>query len=95
MGNGEGGRAEMERIYASTAAIAALFLEDASLDSGTAAGSGVDVLQRRYELRLDRMHLVSRLEAQLAGINARDAATQTNTPTGNHHIGTQVLYRIS
>jgi hypothetical protein len=31
-------------------------------------------LQRAYELRLDRMGLVSRLEAQLAGIKARDAA---------------------
>jgi hypothetical protein len=66
MGNGAGEVAVMEGVRASAAAIDALFLEDAALRAGAGAGAvaggGVDVLQRRYELRLDRMHLVSRLE---------------------------------
>jgi len=39
-----------------------------------AAGAGVDVLQRRYELRLERLEVAARLEAQLAAVKARDAA---------------------
>jgi hypothetical protein len=74
MGSGAGEVALMEGVRASAAAIDALFVEDAALRSGAAAGGGVDVLQRAYELRLDRMGLVSRLEAQVAAIKAQDAA---------------------
>jgi hypothetical protein len=34
----------------------------------------VDVLQRRYEIRLERMAVTKQLEAQIAAIKARDAA---------------------
>jgi hypothetical protein len=61
-------------MHDSVAAIDALDREDAFLASGTAVGSGVDVLQRRYEIRLERLELVSRLEARLAAVKARDAA---------------------
>ncbi|TQJ58793.1 uncharacterized protein DUF222 [Arthrobacter sp. SLBN-83] len=55
--------------------------------SGAAAGSSVDVLQRRYEIRLERLEVIARLEAQLAAMKARDAAEaigfqQAKTPPG-------------
>ncbi|WP_461174958.1 HNH endonuclease signature motif containing protein [Arthrobacter sp. Z1-9] len=64
----------MEGIHASVAALQALFVKDASLETAAAAAAGVDVLQRKYELRLDRLGAVARLEAQLAALKARDAA---------------------
>ncbi|MGO4235020.1 DUF222 domain-containing protein [Pseudarthrobacter sp. YAF2] len=41
---------------------------------GFEAGAGVDVLGRRYELCLERLDVVARLEAQLAAVKARDVA---------------------
>ncbi|MHC6593508.1 HNH endonuclease signature motif containing protein [Arthrobacter sp. C152] len=71
----------MEGVRASVAALDALFLEEAALASGDPAGTGtdghgawVDVLQRQYEIRLERLELVSRLEGQLAAAKAQDAA---------------------
>ncbi|MCQ6269988.1 13E12 repeat family protein, partial [Pseudarthrobacter sp. R1] len=64
----------MEGIQASVDVLQALFLEDASLEDAAAAAAGVDVLQRGYELRLDRLAAVARLEAQLAALKARDVA---------------------
>ena len=68
----------MEGIHASTARLDALFLEDQRLeaDAGAAAcgGAGVDVLQRRYEIRLERLAVTKQLEAQIAAVKARDAA---------------------
>ncbi|MHC6594452.1 HNH endonuclease signature motif containing protein [Arthrobacter sp. C152] len=71
----------MEGVRASVAALDALFLEEAALVSadGSAAGAsghgaGVDVLQRQYEIRLERLELRSRLEAQLKAGQAQDAA---------------------
>ena len=72
MGCSGGIGAGVEGIHASVAALDALTLEDASLASGS--GAGVDVLQRRYELCLERMEVTTRLEAQLAAVKARDAA---------------------
>ncbi|TPV51352.1 DUF222 domain-containing protein [Pseudarthrobacter phenanthrenivorans] len=74
MGNGAGTAPAMEGIQASTARLDALFLEDAALESGTDAGAGVNVLQRRYELRLERLAVAKQLEAQIAAVKARDAA---------------------
>jgi hypothetical protein len=85
MGNGAGRAAAMEGINASTARLDALFLEDDRLEADTAAGPGasagaggggavVDVLQRRYEIRLERMAVTKQLEAQIAAVKARDAA---------------------
>ncbi|MGN6440829.1 MAG: DUF222 domain-containing protein, partial [Arthrobacter sp.] len=80
MGCSGGIRAGVEGIHASFAALDALDREDAAMASGTAfgsgaaAGSGVDVLQRRYEIRLERLELRSRLTAQLAAGQAQDAA---------------------
>ncbi|WP_228405695.1 HNH endonuclease signature motif containing protein [Pseudarthrobacter sp. L1SW] len=64
----------MEGITASIARMNALFLEDAALEVGTGAGAGVDVLQRRYEIRLERMAVAKQLEAQVAAVKAGDAA---------------------
>ncbi|MDQ0145420.1 HNH endonuclease signature motif containing protein [Pseudarthrobacter niigatensis] len=72
----------LEGVRASVAALDALEREDASLAAGldvgfgvgTGVGAGVDVLQRRYEIRLERLEVASRLEAQLAGVKARDVA---------------------
>ncbi|MFF1882452.1 DUF222 domain-containing protein [Pseudarthrobacter sp. NPDC058196] len=64
----------MEGVSASVAALSGLVLEDASLASGAHVGAGVDVLQRRYGLCLERLELVARLEAQLAAVKARDVA---------------------
>ncbi|MDP9987820.1 hypothetical protein J2S98_002989 [Arthrobacter oryzae] len=80
MGISGGVRAGAEGVHASVAAlgaldaISALEREDAFLASGVGVGSGVDVLQRRYEIRLERLELTARLEAQLAAMKARDAA---------------------
>ena len=75
MGIGTDLAAAMEGVRASVAALDVLVLEDAALASGIgAAGAGVDVLQRRYELCLKRLEVVSRLEAQLAAVKARDVA---------------------
>jgi hypothetical protein len=77
MGIGTGTVAVMEGIHASVAGLDALFVEDAALVSGAGAGGAgavVDVLQRQYEIRLDRMAIVKQVEAQLAAIKARDAA---------------------
>ncbi|MGN7147829.1 HNH endonuclease signature motif containing protein [Arthrobacter sp. SAFR-179] len=63
----------MDGVLASVAALDALDLEDASLASDAHAGTDVDVLQRRYELRLERLEVSSRLRAQLAAVEARDA----------------------
>ncbi|WP_369693207.1 hypothetical protein [Arthrobacter sp. DNA4] len=57
----------MEGIHASVAALGALEKEDAFLASGAHVGAG-DVLQRRYEIRLERLEAASRLEAQLAAV---------------------------
>ncbi|BCW73920.1 hypothetical protein [Arthrobacter sp. NicSoilB11] len=64
----------LEGVSASVAALDALDREDHFLAAGTGVGADVDVLQRRYELRLERLEAVSRVEAQLAAVKARDAA---------------------
>ncbi|WP_461189707.1 HNH endonuclease signature motif containing protein [Arthrobacter sp. Z4-13] len=74
MGNGAATETVMEGICASVAGLNALFLEDAALGTGASAGPVVDVLQRQYEIRLDRMAVVKQFEAQLAAVKARDAA---------------------
>ncbi|SEQ73946.1 HNH endonuclease signature motif containing protein [Arthrobacter sp. OV608] len=82
MGNGAGTAAALEGIQASVARLDALFLEDARLEAETGAGADgapsggavVDVLQRRYEIRLERLAVTKQLEAQVAGVKARDAA---------------------
>ncbi|MDT0171198.1 DUF222 domain-containing protein [Pseudarthrobacter sp. BRE9] len=65
-------------VHASLAALDALDREDKFLAVGAGTGSDVgadvDVLQRRFELRLDRLEVVKRLEAQLAAVKARDVA---------------------
>jgi len=66
MGIGGAVVAVMEGVCASVAALDALDLEDAVLASDAAVGADVDVLQRRYELRLERLEVVKRLEGQLA-----------------------------
>src|SRR6478672_2350219 len=74
MGIGTDLAAVMEGVSASVAALSGLVLEDASLASGAHVGADVDVLQRRYELRLERLEVVARLEAQLGAVKARDVA---------------------
>ncbi|MGN8130891.1 HNH endonuclease [Paenarthrobacter sp. 22069] len=74
MGIGGGVGAVMEGVCASVAVLDALGLEDAALASDAAVGADVDVLQRRYELRLERLEVVKRLEGQLAAVKARDVA---------------------
>jgi len=66
--------AELEAVHACVAALDALNREDAFIAAGAGAGSGVDVLQRRYEIRLERLELRSRLTAQLAAGQAQDVA---------------------
>ncbi|WP_457950820.1 DUF222 domain-containing protein [Pseudarthrobacter sp. alpha12b] len=63
----------LEGIRASVAALDALDREDAFLAAGAGVGAGVDVLQRRYEIRLERLEVTSRLKAQLAAGEALDA----------------------
>ncbi|MDQ0730660.1 HNH endonuclease signature motif containing protein [Arthrobacter sp. B1I2] len=75
MGISRGVGVVLEGVHASVAALDALTLEDSFLASAAAGvGADVDVLQRRYELCLERMELTSRLEAQLAAVKTRDAA---------------------
>jgi hypothetical protein len=74
MGISAGFGVGLEGVHASAAALDALTLEDASLVSGAGVGADVNVLQRRYEIRLERMEITARLEAQLAAVKARDAA---------------------
>ncbi|UKA66355.1 HNH endonuclease [Arthrobacter sp. FW306-05-C] len=80
MASSSGVGAGVQGVQASVAALDALTAlgaldqEDALLASGAAVGSGVDVLRRRYEIRLERLELAARLEAQLAAMKARDAA---------------------
>ncbi|MDQ0689301.1 hypothetical protein QF047_000261 [Arthrobacter sp. W4I7] len=81
MGNGAGRVAVMEGIHASVAGLDALFVEDARLSAGgpgPANTDGVDVvtdvLQRQYEIRLERMAVTKQLEAQIAAVKALDAA---------------------
>ncbi|GAB5077775.1 HNH endonuclease signature motif containing protein [Arthrobacter sp. AD-310] len=67
----------MEAICATVAALAALDAEDAALASAGAsavAGDGVDVLQRAYEIRLERLGVTKKLQAQLSALQARDAS---------------------
>ena len=63
-----------QSFHASVAALDALDREDAFLAVGVGVGPGVDVLQRRYEIRLERLELRSRLTAQLAAGQAQDVA---------------------
>ncbi|UUL77103.1 HNH endonuclease [Pseudarthrobacter sp. Fe7] len=74
MGIGGGVGAGLEGVRASVAALDSLGREDNLLAAGVGVGAGVDVLQRRYELRLERLELRSRIAAQLAAGQARDAA---------------------
>ncbi|MDQ0675383.1 hypothetical protein QFZ36_002944 [Pseudarthrobacter siccitolerans] len=74
MGNGAGTVAAMDGIHASIAGLDALFVEDAALTTGASTGAEMDVLQRQYEIRLERMAGVKQVEAQLAAVKARDAA---------------------
>ncbi|MCU1568418.1 MAG: endonuclease, partial [Pseudarthrobacter sp.] len=80
MGIGAGTAAVMDGVHASVARLDALFLEDARLEADADAGADgsggavVDVLQRRYEIRLERLAVTKQLEAQIAAVKARDAA---------------------
>ena len=77
MGTSAGTGTGMEAIYATVAALAALAAEDAALSSASAtavAADGVDVLARAYEIRLERMGLEKKLEAQAAARKARSVA---------------------
>ncbi|BCW52835.1 hypothetical protein StoSoilB19_02090 [Arthrobacter sp. StoSoilB19] len=74
MGIGTGVGVVLEGVSASVAALGALDREDHFLAAGSGVGADVDVLQRRYELRLERLEAVSRVEAQLAAVKALDAA---------------------
>ena len=73
MGNGVLTAAEVAGIHASVTALNALFRDDAQLRN-VVDGTGPEVLQRAYELRLERLGVVARLEAQIAALKARDAA---------------------
>ncbi|TNB74163.1 DUF222 domain-containing protein [Arthrobacter sp. BB-1] len=76
MENGAGIGTGVEGIYATVAALAALDAEDAALASAGAsgtAGDGIDVMQRAYEIRLERMGLEKKLESQAAARKARSA----------------------
>ncbi|MEW1807035.1 DUF222 domain-containing protein [Pseudarthrobacter sp. NPDC080039] len=76
MGISGGLGAVLEGVRASLAALDALVLEDRNLEHPalTASAGDIDVLQRRYELCLERLEVVARLEAQLAAVKARDVA---------------------
>ena len=68
----------VDALFATVAALAALDAEDAALASAAGAsavaGDGVDVLQRAYEIRLERMGLEKKLEAQATARKARSVA---------------------
>ncbi|WP_457947628.1 DUF222 domain-containing protein [Pseudarthrobacter sp. alpha12b] len=68
-----GGGTVLEGVHSSVAALDALDREDAFLAAGAGVSADVDVVQRRYELRLDRLEVSSRLRAQLAAVEAQDA----------------------
>lgn len=77
MGNGAVTAAPMEGVLATTAAINALFLEEEALAAasvGADGGAGLDLLDRLYRIRLDRLGLEAQLDAQVAALKARDAA---------------------
>ncbi|MDQ0826509.1 hypothetical protein QFZ60_002682 [Arthrobacter sp. B2I5] len=74
MGISSGGGVVLEGVHSSMAALDALAAEDAFLAAGVGIGADVDVLQRRYGLRLERLEVVKRLEAQLAAVKAGDVA---------------------
>jgi hypothetical protein len=70
MGNSAVIAAPMEGVFASMAALNALFLEEEALaaaSAGADGGAGVDLLDRLYRIRLERLGLEKRLEAQVAG----------------------------
>lgn len=87
MGNGAGTAPAMEGIQASTSRLNALFFEDSALEAGGGAGAGVDVLQRRYELCLERMAVAKQLEAQIAAVKAGDAAEGRRNPARHDPAG--------
>ncbi|ACL38789.1 HNH nuclease [Pseudarthrobacter chlorophenolicus A6] len=66
----------MEGLRASVAGLDALSLEEVRLDRADAEGAAVvvDVLERKSELRLQRLAFWSRLEAQVAAGKAHDAS---------------------
>ncbi|WP_420867166.1 DUF222 domain-containing protein [Arthrobacter nitrophenolicus] len=69
--------APMEGAFATMAAINALFLQEQALAAASPvadAGDGTDLLGRLYRIRLERLGLESKLEAQVAALTARDAA---------------------
>ncbi|MDQ0768395.1 hypothetical protein QF031_001144 [Pseudarthrobacter defluvii] len=74
MGISGGVGVALEGVSASVAALDALDREDAFLTSAVPVGAGMDVLERRYGIRLERLEVISRLEAQLAAVKAQDAA---------------------
>ncbi|WP_350224151.1 DUF222 domain-containing protein [Pseudarthrobacter sp. fls2-241-R2A-127] len=76
MGINGGFGSVLEGLRASVAALDALVLEDRNLEGPalTASAGDIDVLQGRYELCLERLEVVARLEAELAAVKARDVA---------------------
>ncbi|MGK3650395.1 DUF222 domain-containing protein [Pseudarthrobacter enclensis] len=69
--------AVMEGLRAAVAALDALFLTDAGQDRADPQAvdcEAVDVLERKSELRLERLAVWARLEAQIAAGKSRDAA---------------------
>ncbi|HKU01216.1 MAG TPA: DUF222 domain-containing protein [Arthrobacter sp.] len=74
MGTGSGVAARTVSVRDSVAALDALLLEDTCLVSGAVVGAEVNELQRRYELCLEGLELIARLEAQLAAVKSRQAA---------------------
>ncbi|MEV7634171.1 HNH endonuclease, partial [Microbacterium sp. NPDC089318] len=77
MGNAAAGAVVMEGLRASVAGLEALFLEDVRLErTGSQAVDckAVDVLERKSEVRLQRLAVWARLEAQIAAGKAQDTA---------------------
>ncbi|WP_411375185.1 hypothetical protein ACLH0K_01880 [Arthrobacter sp. MPF02] len=76
MGIRAGTAGAMEEVESSFAALTALTAKDdalAAAGSSGAAGDGVDVLGRAYGIRLERMGVIKKLQAQLSALQARDA----------------------